>query len=199
MHGTGGIKMIELNREQQLALLALARRTIAGALDGKGLPEADMAGEFGDPIFAEKCGAFVTLHAGGALRGCIGYIRGIKTIPETIIDMANASAFRDPRFPPLRKQEYELIDIEISIMSPIEEVRDVSEIVVGRDGLIISAGHRSGLLLPQVATEYGWDRKTFLEHTCYKAGLPGDAWRAKGTKIEKFAAQVFGEKELGLR
>ncbi len=189
--------MIELNREQQLRLLGLARRTIENVLDGKGLPEADMVDEFGDSIFAERCGAFVTLHADGALRGCIGYIKGIKTIPETIIDMANASAFKDPRFPPLRKQEYGVIDIEISIMSPIEEVRDVSEIEVGRDGLIISAGYRTGLLLPQVATEYGWDRKTFLEHTCYKAGLPGDAWRAKGTKIEKFSAQVFGEKETG--
>jgi AmmeMemoRadiSam system protein A len=191
--------MIELNREQQVRLLGLARRTIRNVLDGKALPEADMIDEFSDRIFAEKCGAFVTLHAGGALRGCIGYIQGIKIIPETIIDMTNASAFKDPRFPPLRQQEYDLIDIEVSIMSPIEEVRDVSEIIVGRDGLIIGAGYRTGLLLPQVATEYGWDRNTFLEHTCYKAGLPGDAWRAKGTKIEKFSAQVFGEKALGLK
>ncbi|MBP7604167.1 MAG: AmmeMemoRadiSam system protein A, partial [Spirochaetes bacterium] len=111
---------------------------------------------------------------------------------------ANASAFKDPRFPPLRKQEFGLIDIEISIMSPIVEVRDTADIAVGRDGLIITSGHRSGLLLPQVATEYGWDLSTFLEHTCYKAGLPGDAWKMKGTRIEKFSAQVFGEKELGL-
>ncbi|HSV97502.1 MAG TPA: AmmeMemoRadiSam system protein A [Spirochaetota bacterium] len=191
--------MIELSGEQQVRLLGLARRTIRNVLDGKGLPEIDMVDDFSDRIFAEKCGAFVTLHAGRALRGCIGYIKGIKTIPETIIDMANASAFKDPRFPPLGKREYDIIDIEISIMSPIEEVRDVSEIVIGRDGLIISAGYRTGLLLPQVATECGWDGNTFLEHTCYKAGLPGDAWRAKGTKIEKFSAQVFGEKAHGLK
>lgn len=190
--------MIELNREQQVRLLALARRTIREMLEGEGLPDPALLEGFDDPVFGEKCGAFVTLHAGGALRGCIGYIRGVKTIPETIIDMANASAFKDPRFPPLRKQEFGLIDIEISIMSPIVEVRDTADIAVGRDGLIITSGHRSGLLLPQVATEYGWDLSTFLEHTCYKAGLPGDAWKTKGTRIEKFSAQVFGEKELGL-
>ncbi len=190
--------MVELNREQQVRLLSLARRTIGQVLKGEGLPDAALLEGFDDPVFREKCGAFVTLHAGGALRGCIGYIRGVKTIPETIIDMANASAFKDPRFPPLRKQEFDLIDIEISIMSPIVEVHDTADIVVGRDGLIITSGHRSGLLLPQVATEYGWDLYTFLEHTCYKAGLPGDAWKTKGTRIEKFSAQVFGEKELGL-
>lgn len=190
--------MIELNREQQVRLLALARRTIREMLEGEGLPDPALLEGFDDPVFGEKCGAFVTLHAGGALRGCIGYIRGVKTIPETIIDMANASAFKDPRFPPLRKQEFGLINIEISIMSPIVEVRDTADIAVGRDGLIITSGHRSGLLLPQVATEYGWDLSTFLEHTCYKAGLPGDAWKMKGTRIEKFSAQVFGEKELGL-
>ena len=190
--------MIELNREQQVRLLALARRTIREVLEGEGLPDPALLEVFDEPVFGEKCGAFVTLHAGGALRGCIGYIRGVKTIPETIIDMANASAFKDPRFPPLRKQEFGLINIEISIMSPIVEVRDTADIAVGRDGLIITSGHRSGLLLPQVATEYGWDLSTFLQHTCYKAGLPGAAWTMKGTRIEKFSAQVFGEKELDL-
>ncbi|MBN2157823.1 MAG: AmmeMemoRadiSam system protein A [Spirochaetes bacterium] len=186
--------MIELNKDQQLRLLKLARNTIADSL---GIAYAGGT-EFQEPIFEEKCGAFVTLHMRGMLRGCIGYIQGVKSIPETIIDMAKASAFKDPRFPPLRKEEYQNIDIEISVLSPIEPVQNVSDIKVGRDGLIISRGFNSGLLLPQVPVEQGWDLETFLGNTCYKAGLPGIAWQQKGTKIEKFSAQVFGEKEFGI-
>ncbi len=187
-----GVDMIELDRKQQDALLALARTTIAESLKIGGKRD-DL--ELGDEIFKNKCGAFVTIHIRGRLRGCIGYIQGVKPIPETIIDMARASAFKDPRFPPLRAEEYDAIDIEISVLSPIEPVTDIREIVVGRDGLIISRGFNSGLLLPQVPTEQGWDLETFLQQTCYKAGLPPAAWREKGTKIEKFSAQVFGEKE----
>ena len=188
-----GADMIELNTSQQDALLALARTTIAESLKIPGGNERNL--DLSDDIYKNKCGAFVTLHIRGRLRGCIGYIQGVKPIPETIIDMARASAFKDPRFPPLRAEEYEAIDIEISVLSPIEPVTDVKEIVVGRDGLIISRGFNSGLLLPQVPTEQGWDLETFLQQTCYKAGLPPAAWREKGTKIEKFSAQVFGEKE----
>ena len=189
--------MVELNKEQQIKILKLARKTIYEHLTKKSSDEP-AENEFSDVIFKEICGAFVTLHISGALRGCIGYIKGIAAIPETIVDMAKASAFQDPRFPPLSIKEYDMIDIEISILSPIEKVKGISEIVVGRDGLIISNGARSGLLLPQVATEHKWDVFQFLENTCYKAGLPGDAWKWDNTGIEKFSAQVFGEKELGL-
>lgn len=188
--------MEELTKDQQIKLLQHARNTIADALSIETSPDVLM---FDDVIFNNKCGAFVTLHERGNLRGCIGYIAGVKPIPDTIHDMALSSAFKDPRFRPLSKNEYEEIDIEISVLTPIEEVRDVSEIIVGRDGIIISRGMNQGLLLPQVATEQGWDLNTFLEHTCYKAGLPADAWKMPGTKIEKFSAQVFGEKELGLK
>lgn len=186
--------MIELTKNQQVNILKLARKTIAESLGIHMDAELDL----GDEIFKEMCGAFVTLHIKGRLRGCIGYIQGIKSIPETIVDMAKASAFKDPRFPPLRKDEFTQIDIEISVLSPIEPVKNISEIKVGRDGLIISRGFNSGLLLPQVPVEQRWDIDTFLENTCYKAGLPGNAWQQKGTKIEKFSAQVFGEKEMGL-
>lgn len=185
--------MKDLTRDQQQALLALARNTIAESL---GIP-GQTGPELGDEIFNEKCGAFVTLHISGRLRGCIGYIQGIKPLKETIVDMAKASAFRDPRFPPLRKEEYNAIDIEISVLSPIETVNNVRDIRVGRDGLIISRGFNSGLLLPQVPVEQGWGLEEFLDNTCYKAGLSAAAWREKGTKIEKFSAQVFGEKERG--
>lgn len=188
--------MQELTREQQMDLLKHARRTIADALSLETSPEELI---LADDVYRNKCGAFVTLHSQGNLRGCIGYITGVKNIPETIHDMALSSAFRDPRFRPLTKEEYESIDIEISVLTPVEEVNDISEIVLGRDGLIISRGMNQGLLLPQVATEQGWDLETFLAHTCYKAGLAPDAWKMPGTKIEKFSAQVFGEKELGLK
>ena len=191
--------MVTLNDEQKIKLLKLARISIEQYLKNKSLPKVDYTKEFSDEVFKQKCGAFVTLHAHGALRGCIGYVKGIKTIPEAVVDMAKAAAFEDPRFEPLRKDELDEIDIEISVLTPIEPVHDISEIVIGRDGLIISSGFRAGLLLPQVATEYGWDVKTFLEHTCYKAGLPADAWKWDNTKIEKFSAIVFGEKELKLR
>jgi len=187
--------MIELNHDQQVKLLRLARKTIADSLD-----QAYDAGrlDFAEGIFQEKCGAFVTLHMKGGLRGCIGYIEGVKSVPETVKEMALSSAFRDPRFRPLSKDEYKDIEIEISVLSPIEPVTDINDIVVGRDGLIITKGYNRGLLLPQVPVEQGWDRETFLTHTCYKAGLPGDAWRRGGVLIEKFSAQVFSEKDTGI-
>ena len=189
--------MQELNKEQKINLLKLARKTIYELLYNDKFE--NISGDaFADNIFKTKCGAFVTLHKKESLRGCIGYVEGVKPIPDTVIDMAKASAFRDPRFMPLTKSEYGEIDIEISVLSPIEKVRGVSEIVIGRDGIIISKGSRSGLLLPQVATENNWGLTTFLEHTCYKAGLPANTWEDKDTVIEKFSAQVFGEKELGL-
>jgi len=106
-----------------------------------------------------------------------------------------SASLNDPRFPPLTEEELRDIDIEISVLSPLKEIQDVSEIEVGRHGIYITRGYQSGVLLPQVATEYGWDRETFLQHTCQKAGLPPDAWKQEGTKIEIFDAQVFGEKD----
>lgn len=187
--------MIELNREQQIKLLQLARKTISGKL---GIDEGIDTFDFPDEIFKEETGAFVTIHLNGKLRGCIGYIQGVKPIPETVIEVSLSSAFKDPRFIPLSEKEYRNIEIEISIMSPIEHVADIDDIVVGRDGLIISKGHNRGLLLPQVPVEQGWDKAEFLTHTCLKGGLQGDSWKKEGVKIEKFSAQVFSEKDLGL-
>jgi len=185
--------MIELNKDQQKNLLKLARKTISDTL---GLFEKIEIPPFDDDVFKEKCGAFVTIHIKGDLRGCIGYIEGVKPIPETVKEMAMASAFKDPRFSSLTPEEYKKIDIEISILTPVEKVSDVNSIVVGCDGLIITKGYNRGLLLPQVPVEQGWDLETFLSHTCYKAGLPADSWRKPGVIIEKFSAQVFSENEL---
>ena len=145
-------------------------------------------------MLLEPRGAFVTLHKHGALRGCIGYVEAIKPLYKTVQEMAIAAAFQDPRFPGLKADEFNNIEIEISVMSPLEKITDVNKIEVGKHGIIIKSGFNSGLLLPQVATEQGWDRDTFLEHTCYKAGLPGNIWKKPDTEILIFSAEVFSEK-----
>lgn len=145
------------------------------------------------PTMEVPCGAFVTLHAGGELRGCIGHITAARPLAATIAEVALSSAFDDPRFSQLTLSEWGRVKIEISVLSPFEIVTDPSLIRAGVHGVMVTCGYRSGLLLPQVATEQGWDRETLLIHTCYKAGLPGDAWREADTRIEIFTAVVFHE------
>lgn len=139
----------------------------------------------------ENRGAFVTLHKGGQLRGCIGNIRGNRPLYRTVAEMAEEAAFNDPRFQPVSAEELKDLEIEISALTPLRKIEDVEEIEVGKHGIYIEKGFFSGLLLPQVATEYGWDRKTFLEQTCYKAGLHRDAWKEKDTEIYIFSADIF--------
>lgn len=184
-----------LNDQDRIHLLMLARRTIADRLGitGPGIPDYTSA------VMKEKRGGFVTLKKNGRLRGCIGYIEALKPLDETIREMALAAAFNDYRFPPVEESEVDLLEIEISVLSPIREISDPSLVEVGVHGLIITRGVNRGLLLPQVATEWKWDRKTFLAQTCVKAGLPEDMWSRKGTKIEVFTADVFGEEEFDLR
>ena len=112
---------------------------------------------------------------------------------DTVKETAQSAAFQDPRFAPLSRKEWGDIALEISVLSPLEEAKSIDDIEVGVHGVMMRKGFQSGLLLPQVATEYGWDRETFLTHTCYKAGLPGDCWRSPETRIEIFSAIVFGE------
>lgn len=164
----------QLTPEEKIILLRTARESIAARLSRR-------PPEFPRPTQAltTPCGAFVTLHRGEQLRGCIGYVTAAAPLHETVRHVALASAFEDPRFPPLAAAELPEVSIEISVLSPLERITDVSVIQVGVHGIIIRQGHRSGLLLPQVATEQGWNRETFLTHTCYKAGLPGDAWRSQ--------------------
>jgi AmmeMemoRadiSam system protein B/AmmeMemoRadiSam system protein A len=178
-----------LSIEEKKELLTIARQTIKNSLDEEALPTP----KFKYSLFKEKRGAFVTLHKNKMLRGCIGYVFAYKPLEETIIEMAQAAAFRDPRFPPLDKNEFNDLEIEISVLTPIREIKDIDEIEVGKHGIIIESGMNSGLLLPQVATEYGWDRETFLGHTCQKAGLPKNTWKKEGTTIKIFSADVFHE------
>jgi len=181
-----------LSDTQRKRLLLVARQAIRAACCGE--PEPDLRTD--DPQLLAPCGAFVTLHTKeGALRGCIGLIEARLPLIETIYEMAIAAATQDPRFPPVSCAEVPHLHIEISVLSLPREIQDINEIEVGRHGLIISRGGRRGLLLPQVATEYNWDREEFLQHTCMKAGLPPEAWRDSGTKIECFEAEVFGEED----
>lgn len=180
-----------LNKTQRKLLLRIARESIAAVLSG-GRP--DLTRYELDEELKRPAGAFVTLtDARGDLRGCIGSIQPVAPLYQAVAQSAVNAAFRDPRFYPIKSEELPSLHLEISVMGPIEKVRSVEDIVVGRDGLIVTQGHNAGLLLPQVATEYGWDRDTFLSQTCVKAGLPRDAWRSEVTKIERFSAEVFGE------
>lgn len=180
-----------LTQEQRTRLLRIARTSIEAALSGA-RPEVDLSEV--DAILRAPAGAFVSLHTKeGDLRGCIGSIQPVAPLAEAVQSNAINAAFRDPRFLPLRKDELPNVHIEISVMGAVEPVNDAGEIEVGRDGLIVRRGSRAGLLLPQVATAYAWDRETFLRHTCMKAGLPPDSWRDPGCRIERFPAEVFAE------
>ena len=177
--------------EHRKQLLALARSSIECAFDGCfEVPDA----AFYDEPLRRPAGAFVSLHTkSGDLRGCIGSILPREALVHAVHSNAINAAFRDPRFRPLQREELPGHVVEISVMGPIEQVKDVEEVMVGRDGLIIRRGRYTGLLLPQVATEYGWDRQTFLDQTCVKAGLGRGDWRHPETVIEKFSAEFFGE------
>ena len=137
-------------------------------------------------------GAFVTLHKRGELRGCIGHIEPTEPIGRVVPRCAVAACSSDSRFPPVAAGELDVIDIEISLLGPLEAIAGPQEISVGRHGLVVERGWRRGLLLPQVAAEWGWDAETFLSHTCLKAGLAHDAWR-KGAQVWRFEAEVFSE------
>jgi len=139
----------------------------------------------------DKKGAFVTLKIKGDLCGCIGQIKGYQPLYQTVAEMAAAAAFEDPRFPPLSPDEFERLEYEISVLSPLLRVHNFTTIRIGRDGLMIKLDFHSGLLLPQVATEQGWDVTEFLEQTCLKAGLPKNSYKDKSAEVYKFSAEVF--------
>ncbi len=176
-----------LSDSEKKELLDTAQAVIESRVLGKQIPQLETHSE----KLLEKRGAFVTLHKHGMLRGCIGQLQSEAPLQETIIDMAQAAAFNDPRFAPLRPDELHDIDIEISVLTPFELIDDPEKIEVGKHGILLRQGFRSGLLLPQVATERNWDRLTFLEETCRKAGLPKDAWKQKETELYVFSADVF--------
>lgn len=176
----------EFSPDERGFLLQLAHEAIFSALQGR-----ELSTSVSSAHLSVLSGAFTTLYLRGRLRGCVGYPSAILPLYRTVIETAQAAAFDDPRFAPVRLEEAGELKISLSVLSPLRPIR-AEDVEAGRHGLVIShAGHR-GLLLPQVATEHGWDRITFLEQTCRKAELPATAWR-EGAVIEAFTAEVFGD------
>ncbi len=177
-----------LSDKDKAFLLKLAKETIECKVRGIKCPDYKITSE----VLKENRGAFVTIKKHGDLRGCIGYIQAIKPLYQTVQEMAEAAALHDTRFNPVTKDELKDLEIEISVLTPLKRITDVNQIQVGTHGILIRKGYYSGLLLPQVATENNWDRKTFLEQTCFKAGIyDKDCWKDKDTEIYIFSADVF--------
>jgi AmmeMemoRadiSam system protein A len=180
------------SRDQKRMLLEMARSAINYYLStGKKL-EIDVA----DNDLNRELGGFVTLHKNGSLRGCIGLMQGEGPFYRTVVDMAVAAAVQDPRFPEVRPEEIASIDIEISALSPMRKIDDPSLIEMGKHGVMVRMGDRSGVYLPQVADETGWSRDEFMDSLCgQKAGIPKDAWRNGDADLYIYTAEVFGEKD----
>ncbi|SRR6266568_5083253 len=180
----------EFSTEERKLLLHIAHDAILSLLEGRELsiltPSAHLS---------ELRGAFTTLYLNGTLRGCVGYPAPLVPLYRAVVETARAAAIDDPRFPPVTIEEVSRLRVSLSILSALQPIT-TEQIVVGQHGLVISQGSQRGLLLPQVPVEHGWDRITFLDQTCLKAGLPPTAWRiGAGTKIEAFTAEVFGDPE----
>jgi uncharacterized protein len=182
---------VEYATEERLLLLKAAHDSIKAAFQNSDIPS-----DAPTPHLAEPRGAFTTLYLEGHLRGCVGYVFPVVALYRTVIETARASAFEDTRFCPVSEREASELEVHLSVLSLMQPIR-AEEVEVGRHGLLISMGGARGLLLPQVPLEQGWDRVTFLEQTCRKAGLSLDAWQ-RGARIEAFTAEVFGDRHFQL-
>jgi len=176
----------EYNPEERKLLLQIAHESISSFLLGR-----DFSLPAPAPHLAQPRGVFTTLYSDRRLRGCVGFPAPILPVYRAVMETARAAACEDPRFRPISLQETRALQISISVLSPLQQVSP-DEIEIGRHGLVISKGAHRGLLLPQVPAEHGWDRVTFLEQTCLKAGLSPDAWLS-GAHIEAFTAEVFAD------
>jgi AmmeMemoRadiSam system protein A len=182
----GSAEPKEFSPEERTLLLKLAHEAIASALERREMSLAPPS-----PHLADPRGVFTTLYYRGNLRGCIGQVFAIAPLYRAVVETARGAAFEDARFPPLTYEELPEVEVSLSILSPLQPIQP-EQVEIGRHGLLIKLrGHR-GLLLPQVPVEHAWDRITFLEQTCIKAGLPPNAWQA-GAEIEAFTAEVFGD------
>jgi AmmeMemoRadiSam system protein A len=179
----------ELNTHEQQVLLAIARQAIIhGVQTGQEYVEPRE-----EKVLNQRNGCFVTIKQNGELRGCIGNFQSELPLFKEVAQMAQASATKDPRFYPLKETDLDNFSLEISVLSPLEKIEEIDEIEIGKHGIYIEKSFYRGVLLPQVALEHNWDRLTFLQQTCLKAGLPTDAWQADDADIYVFSAQVFGE------
>ena len=173
--------------EERQQLLQLARGAIAAHLMNQPAPEPPQTG-----AAADRAGVFVSLHAGDELRGCIGRLEVSDTIGQNVVRCAVSAATADPRFPPVSPGELARLHIELSLLGPMQPIAGPNDVEIGRHGLMVESGWRRGLLLPQVAVEWSWDRERFVAETCRKAGLPADAWKT-GARLWRFEAEVFSE------
>ena len=181
----------ELNAQEKKALLSIAREAIIRVVK--------TGEEYIEPReekrLNQRNGCFVTIKQNDELRGCIGNFQSELPLFKEVSKMAAASATQDPRFYPLQEGDLDNFSLEISVLSPLQKIDEIDEIEVGKHGIYLEKGFHRGVLLPQVATEYQWDRDTFLQQTCLKAGLSTHAWQAEDTEIYIFSAQIFGEKD----
>ena len=187
--------MAQISLDEGTLLVRTARKTVYEFLKhGRTVSDASLGSKF-----SEKSGVFVTLCDKSGLRGCIGYPLPDRELYLALRDAAIAAATQDPRFFALKHADLVVVTFEVTILTPPEKIlvdapeQYLDRITVGTDGLIVSNGPYSGLLLPQVPSEYGWDSREFLEHTCQKAGLPNDSWKDHKTQISKFQGTVFRE------
>ncbi|SRR5579871_2753660 len=176
------------NEDDRRRLLAIARSAIVAHVTGAPPLAVDRTG-----VLSRPGGAFVTIHNRGELRGCIGHIEANEPLGVVVARCAVAACSTDPRFPSVTVPELADVDLELSLLGPLEAIVGPDDIEIGRHGLVVSRGWQRGLLLPQVATEWRWDAATFLAHTCQKAGLPRDAWQ-RGAQLWRFDAEVFSER-----
>jgi AmmeMemoRadiSam system protein A len=180
----------EFAPEERAILLKLAHESILSVLEHR---EISLTAP--SPHLSEPRGAFTTIHFQGLLRGCVGYVFPVASLYRAVAETARAAAFEDTRFSPVALEEAPALEVSLSILSPVKAIKP-EEVEIGLHGLVVSQGGRRGLLLPQVPVEHQWDRVTFIEQTCRKAGLPLDAWQ-KGAKLEAFTAEVFGDRDMG--
>jgi AmmeMemoRadiSam system protein A len=183
---SGEFSRFEFTNDERVLLLRLAHESILSALEHREIPLDPPTAHLAEPR-----GAFTSLHLRGQLRGCVGYVLPVSPVYRAVAETARAAAFDDARFCPVTLPEARDLEIELSILSPPQPI-SADAVEIGRHGLLVSMAGRRGLLLPQVPTEHHWDRTTFLEQTCRKAGLPLDAWQ-KGATIEAFTAEIFGD------
>jgi AmmeMemoRadiSam system protein A len=179
----------EYSAAERALLLDLAHDAIESLVSGR-----ELTFEPQDSHVKEPRGVFTTLYWHRKLRGCVGYVVPVLPLDQAVIETARAAASQDTRFVPVRSEELQQLQISLSVLSPLGPI-DPERIEIGKHGLVVTLGARRGLLLPQVPVEHGWDRMTFLEQTCRKAGLFPDAWKA-GATVEAFTAEVFGDPDL---
>jgi uncharacterized protein len=181
---------MELSSKEKEILLSAARESIKSLFGKADIPPVDYKLY---PNLKLNAGAFVTLKIKDELRGCIGFITSEQPVFDTVCEVSKHAAIQDPRFPPLTQKEFNSIEMEISILSPMKEISEYSKIIIGKHGLLVEEGYNRGLLLPQVATENNYSVDQFLTSVCLKAGLPPDLWQRKKLNLKVFTALVFNE------